>query len=795
MPRFGSLVTMYNGEEVKVNSFNQHDINSSAIYYKHSGTLTGWTQDDKFEFSVNTLYADPLPAQSMSIYISYGNLNEENKDQLIRNRPIKVDEGAEMIIASNNLDVSEFVRNLERLGKRANLQFSLLDPPKHGILKFRGGRLRKNKKFSQFDIDHRHLAYQHDDSDTVLDTFNLTLHLQIQDSLNQDNKETTFGLVLNITVQPVNDQPVRLLTDPKLTVIQGFSVIIDQTMLNTADKDTQPPYIVYQINREPSNGHVAFVDNPTVKINLFTQQDINDGRVMFQHNFHRNSGMFQFQVSDGSFGPYFKSFRINMTKVSIALTNNATITVLQSNTSALVTQENLNVSTNGLRGKVIYSLVRMPRFGKFYVLGKETRSFTQEQVDNNAVFYVQRDLDSSSDRFEVALMYNHDAHSQVTFNSRVPMYVHVKPLVNMGPLEAPKSERVAITLLSLDASLLAERTGDDPVYTIKHGPYFGDIVKSLRTKRQIGPGGGRRSDHTVVREFSHEDIVYMKIYYISNVFNTPNHVQDNFTFVLKAYRAQPAEGVFYIGLTPSKKIPLVPVSHSPDTQEETSTNMPVTLPGKDTSKQNLPDNRTVEPSHLNNHVIILAISVPLFLLIVTVVIICFVRKRRRKQDYTPAAKRSPRPRPHISGPLSIEQPHVHIQPQERGSPVSDESESLIVEYENTIQTIPRVSRAGSEEADVITPMIMSLPEHHLHTPRSPDLSRTEVSSTVPTCKVTPLVNNEEELEGAVGGYSSENRNSIGSMGDMIEWITNDPELLQHCSSSSPPVLRKSQYWV
>lgn len=796
MPRYGSLVTMENGHEVKRNSFSQKDINSSAIYYKHSGVLSGWTQNDSFEFSVSTEFAEPLPSEVMPIYISYGNLNAENKDQLIKIYAINVDEGAEMVIAKHNLDVSEFVRNLERLGKKANLQFSLRDPPKHGQLKFRGVTLTKDKKFAQYDINHHFLVYQHDDSDTVFDTFNLTLHLQIQDELNNDNEETTFGLVLNVSVKPVNDQPFVFLTDPSLSVTQGFSIIINKTMLYTVDNDTQPMYIVYRITREPSNGHIAFVERPTQRINQFTQQDINDGRVLFQHNFYKDSGMFHFQISDGSFAPYFRIFKINVTKVSVELTNNTTIILVQSNSSASITTENLNITTNGLREKVIYTVIRLPRFGKVYVLGRETRTFTQDQVDNNAVLYVQRDIDSSSDKFEIDVMYKHDEHSTVNFYRRVPMLVRVKPLVSMGPLEAPKGERIAITLLSLDASQLAERTGDDPVYSIQQGPYFGSIVRGLRSKRQIYSSNSRKSDFKVVREFSHEDIVYMKIFYVSAIHNTPNRVQDNFTFVLRAYHAQPAEGVFYIGLTPSDNIPIVPVTDPPDMGEDSSTNAPVTVPGEKSSKEDLPGNRSVEPSHLNNHVIILAVSVPLFLLIVTVLIICFVRKKRRKQDYTPAAKRSPRPRPHISGPLQIEQPHVHIQPQERGSPVSDDSKSLIVEYENTT-TIPRVSRAGSEEADVITPMIMSLPDHQLRTPRSPDLSRTEVSSTVPTCKVTPLVNDdeeEEELEGATS-YSLDNRNSISSMGDMIEWITNDPELLQHCSSTSPPVLRKSQYWV
>lgn len=799
---------MYDGQEFKVNSFYQKEINSSQIYYKHSEVLNGWTQNDSFEFTINTLYAEPVPIQVLQIYISYGNLNAENKDQLIKTKPVQVDEGGRSVVSRKNLDVSEFIRNLERIGKKARLTFSLRGAPLHGTLKYSGTILSPSVRFSQQDINSRKLSYIHDDSDTVLDTFNLTLHLSIKDDLQPgvENEETTFGLVLNITVRPVNDEPFKLLTEPSLRVIQGFTAVINQSMLNTVDKDTRPPYIVYKITREATNGHVAFVENPAVPINLFTQQDINDGRVVFQHDFNKDSGNFHFQISDGSFGPVFRIFRINVTKVFVDLNRNTTLFLVQSNTTASLTQENMNVSTNGFRHKIRYYLLRQPRYGKLYASGREITSFTQDQIDSHRVMYVQTDLKSGSDIFEFSILYRHDDYTEVVFYNRVPMYIRVKPLVAVGPLEAPKGERVALTLLSLDASLLAERTGDDPVYSIQQGPYFGNIVKSERGKRQIYTASNQNPGYKIITEFRHEDIVYMKIFYKSNVHNTPVRVQDNFTYVLKAYSVQPAEGVFYIGLTPSNNIPLVPVTVSPDSSGEHVTHKAVTQPGDRSSQEELPGNKTVEPSPLQNHVIILAISVPLFLLIVTIAIICLVRKRRRKQDFVPAAKKSLRPRPHISGPLQIEQPHVHIQPQEKGSPVSEESKSLIVEYENTTH-IPRntplntprnttrnpISRSEEEE-DVVTPMIMTLPTVQHNVPRSPDISRTEISSAVPACKVTPLVEQEDELEGGAC-YGGENRTSMSSMEEMLEWITNAPDLLHHCSSSSPPALRKSQYWV
>lgn len=803
-PIHGSIVTMVDGRTLEVSSFNQGEINSSQIFYLHSDRLNGWIQNDSFEFKVNTLYAEPLVAQVFNIVVSYGNLNAENKNQLIKTSPLRVDEGSEMIVAKNNLDVSEFVRNLERLEKRVRLRFSLRDPPVHGKLFYRGSELNPNVQFSQRSVNSHQLIYKHDDSDTIFDTFNLTLHLRIQDkSLHGGNdEENTFGLVLNVTVQPVNDEPFKLITtNPSLEIIQGSTTVINQSVLKTVDKDTGPNYIMYEIIREADNGHIAFIENENVKIEKFSQHDINSGRIVFKHKYYKDSGAFTFTVSDGSHGPIYKSFQIFVSKVYVNITRNVTVDIIQSDLTVRITQENLNVSTNGLLGNVYYVLHGQPYYGKIYVNNKNLDYFSQKDINENRVVYKQSDLTSSEDFISIFKI-------TYQFSSEIPgldlhkwvgkLHIKVKPLVVLGPLTASRGEKVALTSLNLDAAKLAERSGDNPKYTVRNGPYFGKILKKKTfSKRQIYHESFRdTSGYNDITEFSHEDVVYMKLYYETDGDIPYGVTQDNFTYTLTAFNVQPAEGIFYIDLGPSDNTPVIPVSKT--SKIEPVTVKLVTQSTEESRKvDHSPiDEKSFEPSRLKqNHVIILAVSIPLLLIIIIALIVVYlVWRGRRKRDYAPSSKKSPRLRPHISGPYQIEQPHVQIKPQEQDqdSGVSDDSKS-VVEYENT-NNIPGVSRTASEEADIIMPMLPNerLREHDQFIPRSPDISRTEISSTVPTCKVTPLIDND--LEGAVGGVD-ESRQSISSMGDMIEWITNDPELLQHCSSSSPPVLRKSQYWV
>ena len=793
-PQFGTIVTMMDGEPLEVTSFTQEEINNSQIFYDHGDSFSGWTQNDSITFTVNTLYADPVAQEMFEIIVSYGNLNAENKNQLIKIKPIEVDEGGEMILAKNSLDVSEFVKNLERLGKHVSLTYSLKDPPKNGKLLYRGKELVATKRFSQRNINSHHLIYKHDDSDTTFDTFNLTLHLRIEGQTDEDSeKETEFTLVLNVTIQPINDEQFKLLTpNPSIHIVQGFSKILDNSILKTVDKDTEPEYLEYTISRNPSNGYITYIEFPTSRITKFTQKDIDEKRIMFQHDGSSDSGSFPFKITDGVFRPSYKIFNINVEQIYMNITHNATVSLLQSETTVIISQKNLNISTNGLRENVTYIVSRTPKFGKVMLKGKEVRSFTQSQIDQSLVTYVQTDMCCGQDSFNCDIFYR---PLDIKYEDKV-INVQVRPFVEFGPLEAPLGEKVALTRLSLDASKLAEVTADNPDYLITKGPFFGRIVRRMFSKRQVYHETSRHGpSYGETKEFSHEDVVYMKIFY--EVFSDRVVAkEDNFTFILTAFTAQPAEGVFYIKLSPSDISPEYPMSKSPGIDFEPVTRKPVIgSKGKEYDNGINPGKSSVgdeaKPSSVKNDriLLVIAIVVPILVLLLLVILIVFIIwKRRRKRDYSPPNKKSAHMRPTISGPFQIDQPHVHIEPQR--SPTSDLEETTLVEYQNTGNMQLGGSRAPSEERDIVMPMISRHEPHNI--PRSPDISRTEISSTVPNCKVTPLIDNDDIDDDETS--TDENRLSRDSMSDMFDWITSDPELLQHCRSS-PPVLRKNQYWV
>ncbi len=81
------------------------------------------------------------------------------------------------------------------------LTYTLTDIPDFGVLKLSGVNLNLNDTFTQNDIDAGFVSYDHDDSDTIADSFDFMLSSSLGNSMPSDRTFT-----FNVT--PVNDAPV-----------------------------------------------------------------------------------------------------------------------------------------------------------------------------------------------------------------------------------------------------------------------------------------------------------------------------------------------------------------------------------------------------------------------------------------------------------------------------------------------------------------------------------------------------------------------------------------------------------
>jgi len=209
--------------------------------------------------------------------------------------------------------------------------------------------------------------------------------------------------------------------------------------------------------------------------------------------------------------------------------------------------------------------------------------FSQADVDSGRLFYSQFDLTSALDGFELDVS---DAVGNVI--SGIVVEVVVEPLikhpdvVNVDAADGP----FHISLDMLDASLLAEKTNDDPVYDVIELPRLGtlsvstDLSQRRRRRRrhddsELGDDSERRrrndnseddTGHDPVAlklEFSHDDVANDRVLYTPNQDAAPagdnGPQEDGFRFMLLADNAQPAMGslTFAVMLPPAIEAPLV----------------------------------------------------------------------------------------------------------------------------------------------------------------------------------------------------------------------------------------------
>lgn len=735
-PSKGRLVTRIKQQVLPVVSFTQADINDGKIYYQHEHFMQTTEDTDQFVFEVNTVYAETVKNQVFNIAISYSSQSNHGK---IRMKGLTLAEGDQTILSQSNLDISTYVRQLEASGKVVTAMYSLVTIPKHGTLSWRGGgALRVGSNFTQEYINLKRIAYHHDDSESRNDSFSFLVYLDMKYGSSEEMQilEETFPIEIN----PVNDEPFYFLPDnPVIEVTEGAYEVVDDKVLKIVDNDSPPERLWYEVQTQPNNGILAFRAASNRPIKTFTQKDVNDGDIVFTQSGPPLPSFIELNITDGKFPRQLVTVAVSVLTLSLDMATNAAIYIPQASTSVYISGSQLDVTTNGERNKILYTITRPPSHGQIFVKSYPVTTFTQQDLDNkHEVMYAQNDLNFPNDRFYCDISY---IGSDLILKNKM-ISISVKPFVKQNPVQLSKENQTAITLHSLDARGLANLTGSIPHYKIIHQPKFGIIVNVVRRKRDVQIG------YRQVEEFTHRDIKNRRIFY---VFNRPvqGQSEDRMTYLLTARGVQPALGDVVFNLPNGNVI--------------------------NGSKVDSGGSReVVSPSVRNDFIIILAILIPLCVVVILGIIIVYLlwRKRRYQNYDRPTDMQKNQLRPEISGPIPLNQPHVHIEPNEN---TSDDEHSLVYEHHN-YYNVPMVTRNVSQDS--------ISDSHEYNNIGTASYSQAEVSATVPECKVTPL--GDLNLRDSMVSQSSV---------DLFDWsVMDDPELLQYCRTTAP-VLKDSQYWV
>ena len=267
---------------------------------------------------------------------------------------------------------------------------------------------------------------------------------------------------VRIEVTPHNDQPPSLWRHRELSLEPWTrdTVLLDTQYFNATDGDTPDDGLFYTFIVH-NDGFIAFVDAPLTHIQTFTQQDVNEERVLYAHQFDRE-GYISFTVSDGTF------------------TAHGNITISARDLSLLCEREKWNLLEVPFKGSITlnssylecttnddetirlisYSVENL-NHGFFQVDGEQRSKFNSSEINLGVVRYIHTDVDYWDPEDRVTLTVStplaDDVKLTLTIRISYPSSSLSPLAVNKG-VELPEGERVCLSEDVLDARNLRYST-------------------------------------------------------------------------------------------------------------------------------------------------------------------------------------------------------------------------------------------------------------------------------------------------------------------------------------------------
>nr|CAH7751852.1 unnamed protein product [Callosobruchus chinensis] len=496
-PQYGFLFSSVSKYRLKTcDMFTQEDIALQNIKYRFYQKPYS-DIEDIVTFAVLSPGCNNL---TTNFTIGYVPKKDERSQVTVSLTNLEVDEGASAIIDSSHLALkANFV---------SEIIYNVTEKPRHGFLQLVNKEIVKNDTdhFTSEDLKTNSLHYIHDGSETQTDVFTF-----LALSTNDENFEYVGQFNIKVTLKNDNS-PVRVVDKVFHIVVGGERLITGKDLKYTDDDlDTPTSAIVYTC-RESSNGNFFNINNINTKVSEFTQEDLDNNRIIFKHK-GPEYGKVRLWVTDGQFHVN-GVLEIQASAPFIHVEVNRRF-IVQHGSSAVITSDHLSYSTNlfALDRDVFYEIVTKPSFGK--VVSTQTqktmKNFTQEDVHNGLISYVNENTGGSVDEIVIRVRCR-DAVNIAHLS------VLMLPANYWEPLEPKHLKKLSVeeaTSVHITKKLLEVYQPNVPpsaiVYYIADMPEYGYISIISDTKNGNEPVN--------VMSFSQDLINENKIIYIQSVAN------------------------------------------------------------------------------------------------------------------------------------------------------------------------------------------------------------------------------------------------------------------------------------
>ncbi len=373
---------------VGITTFTQDDLVNNRVVYVHDGSET---VADSFDFTVSD-GTTTLPTDTFSITVSPVN----DAPNLSVGVAPSIPEGSALTITNtilNGSDADDADTDITYTASSiTNGQIELGTNPGVAIT-----------SFTQDDVNSNNVIFVHDGSETVTSGFNVSLA-----DGGEDGATPALGTV-TIGITAVDDAPI-LDTNIGATFIEGTTSTITTAMLDSSDVDTTDPNIDYTVTGALTNGQLELTANPGVAITTFTQDDLNNNRVVYVHDGSETlSDSFDFTVSDGTTTLPADTFSITVSPVDDAptLDTNNTFNINEGATTTLTTTTLSSSDSDTADTAIIYTLTTPISGGGQLELitnpGIAITTFTQDDLVNNRVVFAHDGSENTTGGFDFTI--------------------------------------------------------------------------------------------------------------------------------------------------------------------------------------------------------------------------------------------------------------------------------------------------------------------------------------------------------------------------------------------------------
>ncbi|NXH13835.1 CSPG4 protein, partial [Bucco capensis] len=503
--------------------FTQDDLQRNHLSY--TVTIRNSQQaEDSFQFRVRA------SEQHSPVYTYTISIGGDPDAPALTNILLTVPEGGQAIISKDHL----FVQSMNSM----DYLYEVIEGPAHGRLAWatsHGWASREEiTEFTNDDILHRRLLYQHDDSETLEDDIPFVAIRQGEGSAEPDAEEVRG--VFRVSIQPINDHAPVQAVHKVFNVVRNGQHLLTTDDIAFTDKDSGFSDAQLVLTRKDILfGSIVSVDDRSHQVYRFTQDDLRKKKVLFVHS-GADRGWIQLQVSDG-LHQTTALLEVQASDPYIKIVNNTGLVIHQGSrgsidSSVLSLETNMDIRSDE---EIRFLITTPPRWGTVLRGQQPVMAFSQRDLLAGEISYHHNGSRNKRDELQFTVEANEVAVED-TLAISVFLDVHPSPLhiVNHKEMNVFQGEAAAIKeeyLLVAHEEILPQ----DIVYQVRSPPSSGFLAML-----QHSQDSNEQPSLDPIQSFTQEDINHGRVLYLHS---KPDEERDRFVVDITARGADPLEGV------------------------------------------------------------------------------------------------------------------------------------------------------------------------------------------------------------------------------------------------------------